>query len=595
MRQAVLCARRGPARSRRLSAIENAGQRKRKSAMWSRSLRVRSAALAAAALAVAGLLAACGSSSSSSSSASSSSGASGVVTGSFGSGATFTNDFNPFSPSVQDPANGMIYEPLLFFNTAKAGTVTPWLATSYSWSDGGKSITFQLRHGVKWSDGQPFTSADVAYNFNLRKSSPALNGFGLPIAGATASGPYSVTVNFTSSAYTQLYLIAGKTFMVPEHIWKNISNPTTYLTAHPVGTGAYEVSKVTPQVLEMTANPHYYMPGLPKVKTYRFLTYSGNDTMDTAVEDGDLGWSGAFIANIDKTYLARDSKYALVDLPLAVDVLIPNMVKGPTTSPAVRQAISDAIDRNYISQSVYNGYAPPTDPEALLVPNFNSVASPEASSDSFGGPDPAAAKKVLAAAGYKAGAHGIFNTPSGTPLAVDVKVVTGYTDYISILQIMTSELAAAGIKMTYTQEAYSVWAADQDSGNFQLLISSEGYTPVPYDYYYGMLDSLGTKPLGTGTGVSGDYGRYTNATVDGLLATIAGTTDTSAQNAAFAKIESIVKSQLPVIPLMEAQDEIEFNGKMVSGWPTKTNPYAAPAIWLQPDDAWVADRLAPAS
>jgi peptide/nickel transport system substrate-binding protein len=562
--------------------------------MWSRSLRVRSAALAAAALAAAGLLAACGGSSSSRST-SSSAGASTVVTGSFGSGATFTNDFNPFSPSVQDPANGMIYEPLLFFDTAKAGTVQPWLATSYSWSNGGKSITFQLRHGAKWSDGQPFTSADVAYNFNLRKSSPALNGYGLPIAGATANGPYSVTVNFTSPVYTDLYLIAGKTFMVPEHIWKNISNPTTYLTAHPVGTGAYEVSKVSPQVLELTANPHYYLPGLPKVKTYRFLTYSGNDTMDTAVQDGDLGWSGAFIANINKTYLARNSKYALVDLPLAVDVLIPNMVKGPTASPAVRQAISDAIDRNYISQSVYNGYAPPTDPEALLVPNFNSIASPAAASDSFGGPNPAAAKKVLAAAGYKLGSNGVFSTPSGTPLTVNIKVVTGYTDYISILQIMTSELAAAGIKMTYTQEAYSVWAADQDSGNFQLLITSEGYTPVPYDYYYGMLDSLGTKPLGTGTGVSGDYGRYTNTTVNRLLATIAGTTNTSAQNAAFASIESIVKSQLPVIPLMEAQDEIEFNGNMVSGWPTKTDPYAAPAIWLQPDDAWVADRLTPAS
>jgi ABC-type transport system substrate-binding protein len=195
MRRAVLRARRGLARFLRLSAIENAGERKRKSAMWSRSLRVRSAALAAAALAVTGLLAACGNGSSSSSSASSSSGASGVVTGSFGSGATFTNDFNPFSPSVQDPANGMIYEPLLFFNTAKAGSVKPWLATSYSWSNGGKSITFQLRHGVTWSDGKPFTSADVAYNFNLRKSNPALNGYGLPIAGATASGQYAVTVN----------------------------------------------------------------------------------------------------------------------------------------------------------------------------------------------------------------------------------------------------------------------------------------------------------------------------------------------------------------------------------------------------------------
>lgn len=561
--------------------------------MSSRPLRVRSIGLAAAALAAVGLLAACGSNSNSGSN--SSSGPSGVVTGSFGSGAPFVANFNPFSPSATDPTFGMIYEPLMFFDTARAGVVEPWLATSYAWSDGGKSITFQLRHGVRWSDGKPFTSADVAYNFDLRKSSPALNGYGLPISGATTSGPYRVTISFTQSVYSDLYLIAGKSYMVPEHIWKNIKNPSTNLDSKPVGTGAYKVASVSPQVMELTANPHYYLPGLPKIKTYRFLTYSGNNTMDTAVENGQLAWSGAFIANINKTYLAKDPKYALVDLPLAVDFLVPNVVKGPTTSVAVREAISDAIDRNYISQTVYNGYAPPTDPEGLLVPNFSNIASPAALSDKFSGADPAAAKKVLQGAGYKLGSNGMFTTPSGQPLSVNVKVVTGYTDYISILQVMQSELKTAGIGMTYTQEAYSVWASDQDSGNFQLLITSAGYTPVPYAYYYSLLDSAGTKPLGQGTGVTGDYGRYTNATVNSLLSKIAGTTDASVQKGDFGQIESIMKSQLPDIPLMEAQDEIEFNGHMVTGWPTKANPYAAPAIWLSPDDGWVAARLKPAS
>src|ERR1019366_2116091 len=120
-------------------------------------------------------------------------------------------------------------------------------------------------------------------------------------------------------------------------------------------------------------------------------------------------------------------------------------------------------------------------------------------------------------------------------------------------------------------------------------------TPIPYYFYYNLLDSAGTKPLGQGTGVTGDYGRYTNATVNSLLTKIAGTTDTSAQNAAFAQIESVMKGQLPDIPLMEAQDEIEFNGHMVTGYPTKADPYAAAAIWLSPDDGWVAARLKPAS
>jgi len=111
--------------------------------MSSRPWRVRGVGLAAAALAAAGLLAACGSNNSSGSS--SSSGPSGLVTGSFGSGAPFVANFNPFSPAATDPTFGMIYEPLMFFDTAKAGVVEPWLATSYAWSTGGRSITFQLR------------------------------------------------------------------------------------------------------------------------------------------------------------------------------------------------------------------------------------------------------------------------------------------------------------------------------------------------------------------------------------------------------------------------------------------------------------------
>ena len=203
------------------------------------------------------------------------------------------------------------------------------------------------------------------------------------------------------------------------------------------------------------------------------------------------------------------------------------------------------------------------------------------------------AREILTAAGYKLGANGMFSTPTGQPLNIDVKVVASYTDYLSILQILQPELKAAGINLQVTSEAYSVWATDQDTGNFQLLLSNAGYTPIPYSFYYSLLDSAVTKPIGTSEAV-GDYGRYNNPQVNSLLSTIAGTTNVATQNQAFYQIESIFKSQLPDIPLMEAQDEIEFNGNAVTGFPTTANPYAAPATWLQPDDAWVAARLSPA-
>jgi peptide/nickel transport system substrate-binding protein len=506
-----------------------------------------------AALLATGMLAACGSSSSSS--ATSSSGPTGVL--SVATGATsYPDDFNLYSPNAEDATNGMIYEPLFFYNTAKAGEITPWLGTSYAWSNGGMTLTVQLKHNVKWTDGQPFTSADVVFTFNQALHSTALNKFALPLA--------------------------GRVEILPEHIWKSITDPATFLNEHPVGTGAYILTKFSPQVFELTANPHYYMPGLPHFKTVRFISYSGNTTLDAAVEAGDLDWTGAFIPNIKQTYLAKDPKFVVSDIPLATTFLITNMVSGPTTKLAVRQAISDAINRSYISNTVYDGYAPATNPEALITPNFNPVLDPSLASASFSSPNAAAAKSLLTKAGV------------ATPLTLTVKMVSGYTDYLSDLQIMQQELKPAGINLVIDQEAYTAFISDQDNGNFQLLMDSLGYTPDPWSYYYTVLDSSIAGPIGTADTV-GNFGRYRNSTVDAALNTIASTTSTAAQQSAFNQIETIFQQDMPLIPLWESQNEIEFNGNFVGNIPTVSNAYGAPAVYIQPDIGWIAARLTSAS
>lgn len=535
---------------------------------------------AAAFLAVA-TLAACssGGSGGSSSSGSSRSGPSGVLTVTTGAAGDFVPNFNQFSPNAQVPSRGMIYEPLFFFDTAKAGSVQPWLGTSYAWSNAGKTLTVQVRHGVTWTDGKPFTAADVAYTFNLEQQDTALNENALPLASATASGTYTAVINFTTSAYTDGYAALGKTYILPQHVWQSIPGKSTFLDSKPIGTGAYVVSKVAGQVMELTANPHYYLAGLPKFKTIRFLAYTGNTTSDAAIEQGQLDWAGSFIPNIKVTYLKKNPKFTVVDIPLSTAFLVPNMAKGPTTSLAVRQAISQALDRDYISSTVYNGYAPPSNPAALLTPNFNAVSSSQLGT--FPAASATQARNTLAKAGIK------------TPLNLTVKVVTGYTDYISDLQIIQSELKPAGINLTIDSEAYAAWTADQSTGNFQLLISNYGYVPSPWYYYYEMLYSKIATPLGQNDTV-GNFGRYSNPTVDSLLNTIAASPDELSDTQDFAQIEQIFAQQLPDIPLFEQQDEIEFNGNNVANYPTLANPYAAPAVYISPDLGWVADRLAPA-
>src|SRR5262252_4935519 len=80
------------------------------------------------------------------------------------SGSTWTCQFNPFNPALLGPGItfSLVYEPLEFVNILQSGKApTPLLATSSAWSNGFKTLTFTIRKGVTWSDGKPFSAADV--------------------------------------------------------------------------------------------------------------------------------------------------------------------------------------------------------------------------------------------------------------------------------------------------------------------------------------------------------------------------------------------------------------------------------------------------
>src|SRR5262245_51015171 len=89
--------------------------------------------------------------------------ASSTVTISNAQGSTWTCGFNPFNPSVNPFSIGTVYETLTFVNQLKSGATTSWLASGYAWSNHNRTLTFTIRSGVKWSDGTPFSAADVLY------------------------------------------------------------------------------------------------------------------------------------------------------------------------------------------------------------------------------------------------------------------------------------------------------------------------------------------------------------------------------------------------------------------------------------------------
>jgi peptide/nickel transport system substrate-binding protein len=537
-------------------------------------LKVPLAAFACATTAIG--LAACSSSSPSSSSPSpGSSSATLVMEGSpLGSMPRVFNPFSPVDPANTAGATNMVYEPLLQFNLLKPGTIYPWLATRYAFSNGGKTLTFTLRSGVKFTDGEPFNAANVAWQFNLMKNNTVINTSGLPITSASATNPDTVVINFSRPVYTLLYFIAS-TPMLPEKVWSKV-NPATYPDTNPVGTGPYVVSNFTSQGITLTRNTHYW-GGLPPVARVEFPAYSSNTSANLALEQGQLDWAGNFVQNIKTAWVGKDpSTNHYWDAPLSTQNLLPNLTEFPFSGPAglaVREAVSLGINRATISADGEDSQQPgaigPASATGLVMPTDQAYVTPETAGlvTSY---NPARAEQILKAAGWKMGSNGIFEL-NGRPLAFTIEDPSAYTDYITDDQIIAQELKQVGMDVTVQGVSVQKFGTDVNDGTFQMVNRYSTVGPTPYFMYDQFLDDSITAPIGKNA--SGDFERFYSPQAQALLKQYASTQDARTQLNDIVGMEKIVATQLPVIPIIFSVAWFEYSTAKFTGWPSPSNPY----------------------
>src|SRR5579863_3333215 len=335
--------------------VHNRGNPERRTTLMRRlHSRRRLIVLAAAGLLTAGL-AACSSSPSSSSGSSTGSTGSAGTTGKTlvmesSPETTITQAFNPFVPTQAAygmGATGLIYEPLIQFDLASPTITYPWLATSYAWSNGDKTITFTIRQGVKWNNGTALTPADVAFTFNMVKANASINSGGLNISSVSTSGN-TVTLRFPASQYTNLEEIAGQA-IVPKSQWNGV-NPATFTDATPIGTGPYMLGSFTPQGIILKKNPYYWQASLVKVPNVDFPVYTSNTGALSALFSNQIDWTGNYIPGLQKDFVAKDpAHHHFWEAPGSTNAFIPNLNKWPTNQLPVRKAISLAVNRNVLA------------------------------------------------------------------------------------------------------------------------------------------------------------------------------------------------------------------------------------------------------
>jgi peptide/nickel transport system substrate-binding protein len=483
-----------------------------------------------------------------------------------------TDNFNPYVTSSAASllgATSLIYEPLIQFDVANPSVWYKWLATGYSWSNGGKSVTFTIRSGVKWSDGAPLTAADVAFTFNLIKKHPDINQQGLAITSATSSGN-KATINFSTPQYTNLQDIAGQVYIVPQSIWSTVGDPGKFIDTQPVGTGPYTLSTFSSEGVTLSANPGYW-GGKPKVDEVEFPVYASNSTVLSGLQTNQLDWAGNFLSGLQKTFVGPDpTDHKVWFAPVNTNSLFPNLTTWPTNQLAVRQAISLAIDRTAMSEQGESGLEPvAANASGLVLPNFKALLAPAVASMTLSPQgDPAAAKAVLEKAGFVMGKNGFFQTSTGKELAITITDPASYTDYAEDDSLAAAALRSAGIDATFDGQSVSAWSSDIASGKFQLSMHWSQTSVSAYQLYNNWLNST----LATNN-ANGNFERLDSPSVDGLLAKLAGATSPAQQLTYLAPIETYVATQVPIIPTVYGAAFDEYNTSHFTGWPSASNPY----------------------
>jgi peptide/nickel transport system substrate-binding protein len=493
-------------------------------------------------------------------------------------GQTWTCNFNPFNPAVNQEALGFVYEPLVYVNLLKDQAETPMLATGYKWSSDKKSIVFTIRKGVTWNDGKPFSANDVAFTFDLMKKYPATDLYslwtGAGLKSVTASGD-QVTMKFDQPAQPYFFYFASEVGIVPQHIFSTgdaATHPDTWSDKAPVGTGPFTVSPCSANNIQYVANAKYWQKGKPYLQKVEYPAYLDNAPANQDLATGKSQWGSQFIPNIQAYYLNRSSDNHTWSPPVTNVTLYPNNDSAHATSKlAVRQAIAYALDREQVAKIGEGGQQPAANQTGVVLPTFQKYFDSSAlDSSGYAKQDVDKAKSMLQSAGYS----------TSHPLDLSVITVTGYTDWDASLAVIKQQLGDIGINLKVEDLAQQTYDNRLYTGDFDLAYYGESGGPTPYYELRKWLYSKNSAPIGKDA--SSNFERYSNAAVDKLFNQYPSADD-SGQVAIVKQIEGYMLKDVPVIPVTESVDWFQYNTADIQGWPTQQDPYAQPAAFNVPD------------
>ena len=443
----------------------------------------------------------------------------------------------------------------------------------------GKLWKIELKKGVKWQDGAPFTAKDVEFTYktivNPKVAIRSRSGFDL-ISDFKILNDHAVEITL-SKPFVPFAWAWQKMHIVPAHILsKEADLNTAPFNTNPIGTGPYKlVKRVAGSHMEYKRNPNYHR-GAPAIESVIHKFVPDQTVLYTQFKTGEVDVLGLHGVPPDRFAESRQLKGrdALETPAPWVEFIYFNCGKPQFKEKLVRKALYLAIDKNKWIKDIQYGLPPRT--LSYLHPShwaYNANLKDP-------GFDLKKAAAMLDEAGWKPGADGI-REKNGVKLAFSMSTTAGSKAREQAQAMIQATWKEIGVAMEIkNMPASVVWGEYTTKSQFDtLMVGWEPTVGMDPDY----TARCHSKQIPVKDGVGSNYVQYENPELDKLLEEGVLISDLQKRKAVYAKIQEILHEDLPFAPIFAY---MFMYGKKSEVQGYKTNPYVTDITWNIQEWAW---------
>ncbi|MDO5706102.1 MAG: ABC transporter substrate-binding protein, partial [Paracoccus sp. (in: a-proteobacteria)] len=343
-------------------------------------------------------------------------------------------------------------------------TPEPYLAESWSFSDDHKTLTLKLRSDATFHDGKPITADDVKYSMEVVKANHPFSSMLAPVESVDATDPTTVTIRLSQPHPTILLALSSALMpVIPKHVFDDGTdikvNPKNNL---PVGSGPFKVTAFEPgQHVVLEKYDGFFIKDRPYLDRVILKQYQDANAAGLALEGGEVQLYPLIDSPRLVQRLSRQDKLVVTDQGYAgIGAL--NWLAFNTKHPAlsdvrVRQAISYALDRDFVTKALHGGLSKPAFEPVVSSSPFYTDAVERYDHDMD------KAKALLAEAGYGEG---------GKPLELTIDFIPDNEEQQrSIAEYVKAQLAKAGITVSVRSSPdFPSWAQRVSNHDFDMTM-----------------------------------------------------------------------------------------------------------------------------